>query len=508
MHPTFLERDSQVDAVLGYAAEAAAGTGRLVLVQGEAGGGKSTLLEQVEERLPDATWHWGACDGLFTPLPLAPLRDIADEHRRPAARASRADASRETLFAALLEAVRADPSLTVLVVEDVQWADEATLDLLRFLGGASRRSGRCCSSRFREEDSASSSTLRKALGELARQRATRRVSLAPLSRTRGRAARRRHRPRPGRGAPPHRRQPLLRRRGGRAARTAGSRHPPATRCWPAPSTSTRRPGTCSTSRPWPATASTPRCSAAVADAPEAAYETLVDAGLLVTDGRSLRFRHEIARLSVADAVPEPRRTTLHGRLLAALLERGEGDDSRLAFHAAGAGDTAAVVQHSMGGRPTRRRARLPPGGRRAPPPDPRGRRPTSASTHAPGPRCSTTCPPSSGWSTSGRRRSTGGPRRSGSGRAWATPLHEGNSLRMHARALSRLARGAEARQALDRGARRARAARADARTRAQPWSTSPRSSGTRERPSRRSRRATAPRRSPSSSTFPTCSATC
>ena len=55
----------------------------------------------------------------------------------------------------------------------------------------------------------------------------------------------------------------------------------------------------------------PALLGAVADAPEAAYATLVDAGLLVTDGRSLRFRHEIARLSVADAVPEPRRTTLH-----------------------------------------------------------------------------------------------------------------------------------------------------------------------------------------------------
>ncbi len=63
MHPTFLERDSQVDALLGYAAEADAGAGRLVLVHGEAGGGKSTLLEHAEDHLPDASWHWGACDG-------------------------------------------------------------------------------------------------------------------------------------------------------------------------------------------------------------------------------------------------------------------------------------------------------------------------------------------------------------------------------------------------------------------------------------------------------------
>ena len=48
---SFLEREPQVEVLLGYAAEAAAGTGRLVLVEGEAGVGKSTLLEQVEAKL-------------------------------------------------------------------------------------------------------------------------------------------------------------------------------------------------------------------------------------------------------------------------------------------------------------------------------------------------------------------------------------------------------------------------------------------------------------------------
>ena len=183
MHPTFLERDSQVDALLGYAAEADAGAGRLVLVQGEAGGGKSTLLEQVEARLPDATWHWGACDGLFTPLPLAPLRDIAESIGGPLLAGSRADASRDTLFAALLEAVRNDPGLTVLAFEDVQWADEATLDLLRFLGRRIQKERALLLVTFREEEFGSSGPLRKALGELSRQRATRRVALPPLSRT-------------------------------------------------------------------------------------------------------------------------------------------------------------------------------------------------------------------------------------------------------------------------------------------------------------------------------------
>ena len=68
-----LERQTQLDALTEYAGEARDGQGRLVLVSGEAGVGKSTLVERLEAQVPDARWFWGACDGLFTPRPLAPL---------------------------------------------------------------------------------------------------------------------------------------------------------------------------------------------------------------------------------------------------------------------------------------------------------------------------------------------------------------------------------------------------------------------------------------------------
>src|SRR5262249_3954465 len=76
---TLLERESQLGSLLQYADEARACTGRLVLISGEAGVGKSSLVEELQHRLPEATWAWGACDGLFTPRPLAPLHDIARE---------------------------------------------------------------------------------------------------------------------------------------------------------------------------------------------------------------------------------------------------------------------------------------------------------------------------------------------------------------------------------------------------------------------------------------------
>src|SRR5205823_2677175 len=115
---------------------------------GEAGAGKSALVEHLQSRLRAAAWHWGACDGLFTPRPLGPLFDIADTLGGELLALCRSGAPRDELFSALLRqvssrekaAAEAAPEtgvdrqeLPVLVVEDVHWADEATIDLLRFL---------------------------------------------------------------------------------------------------------------------------------------------------------------------------------------------------------------------------------------------------------------------------------------------------------------------------------------------------------------------------------------
>ena len=67
-----LERDPVLASLRQYAHEAGQGEGRLVLIAGEAGVGKSVLVERFQRDLPDALWSWGACDGLSTPRPLAP----------------------------------------------------------------------------------------------------------------------------------------------------------------------------------------------------------------------------------------------------------------------------------------------------------------------------------------------------------------------------------------------------------------------------------------------------
>src|SRR5215471_11649625 len=129
-----LEREHALASLREYADAAAIGDGRVVLVSGEAGVGKSTLLEHFESVTPGARWLHGACDGLFTPRALGPLFDVAEELGGQLLAASREDAPREELFRLFLAAVSVGDGPSVVAIEDIHWADESTLDLLRFVG--------------------------------------------------------------------------------------------------------------------------------------------------------------------------------------------------------------------------------------------------------------------------------------------------------------------------------------------------------------------------------------
>ena len=90
----------------------------------------------------------------------------------------------------------------------------------------------------------------------------------------------------------------------------------------------------------------PRLVESVADCPLAAVDQALASGLLTVDGARLRFRHEIARLAVEQAISPHRRRLIHARVLDALAAGGCDDDARLAFHAEGAGDGPAVVRYA------------------------------------------------------------------------------------------------------------------------------------------------------------------
>jgi predicted ATPase len=179
-----LERESHLAALHDYAGEARRGEGRLVLVTGESGIGKSALVERLAADLREARWSWGACDGMFTPRPLAPLFDLAGQLGGELADLCRARAAREDLFTALLRQISEPWRLNVLVIEDVHWADEATVDLLRFLGRRIRFVPALLVVTYRDEGLTAGEPLRQALGELANQRSTSRLGASASRRCR------------------------------------------------------------------------------------------------------------------------------------------------------------------------------------------------------------------------------------------------------------------------------------------------------------------------------------
>jgi predicted ATPase len=177
-----LERASFLDTLDEYAAAARQGDGRLVLVSGESGIGKTVLLEEFQRRTTGTRWLWGACDGLLTPRPLGPLFDIAAQAGGAlGSLAGDGGAPRDQLFRAFLAELDAPAPFTVAVIEDVHWADEATLDLLSFAGRRLSRTRALVLATYRDDELADDHPLRLVLGDLATQRGTRRMRLPPLS---------------------------------------------------------------------------------------------------------------------------------------------------------------------------------------------------------------------------------------------------------------------------------------------------------------------------------------
>jgi DNA-binding CsgD family transcriptional regulator/tetratricopeptide (TPR) repeat protein len=128
-----LEREAELAQLAELVDGTSSSGGRVVLVRGEAGIGKSTLINRF---LADIDEHahtlLGACDDLLTPQPFAPVWDMARDETSLSQ--PLADGDRRAVMEAMLDLLSRSLRPTVLVLEDIQWADEATLDLIKFLG--------------------------------------------------------------------------------------------------------------------------------------------------------------------------------------------------------------------------------------------------------------------------------------------------------------------------------------------------------------------------------------
>jgi DNA-binding CsgD family transcriptional regulator/tetratricopeptide (TPR) repeat protein len=339
---SLLERAGFLESLDRYADEARAGDGRFVLVAGEAGIGKTSLVEGSRRRIDDARWLWGACDGAFTPRPLGPLFDIADSLGGELLERCASGSSRNELFAAFLRAIDAETGLTCVVMEDVHWADDATLDLLRYLARRIAPARVLLIATYRDDEIAEGHPLRVTLGDLATHRATRRIWLPPLTRQAVEVLT------DGTGLSP---DEVVRVTGGNPfyvhevlSASPGSVPPPVREAVLARTARLPEPARRTLEAAAVLAASIePSLLASLVRSPD--IEGCLDAGALVSDGGGLRFPHELTRMAVEASIAPHRLALLHGAALRALQATPAGTDhARLAHHAERAGDAPATLR--------------------------------------------------------------------------------------------------------------------------------------------------------------------
>ena len=126
-----LERAADLEVLDSALQEARRGAGSVVLIGGEAGIGKTRLVQSfAHDHRDDARILWGACDDLSTPRTLGPFHDIAIQ-LDGALREAVVDGTRGEVFDAVLDAIADGTATTAAIIEDVHWADGATLDVLK-----------------------------------------------------------------------------------------------------------------------------------------------------------------------------------------------------------------------------------------------------------------------------------------------------------------------------------------------------------------------------------------
>ena len=322
------------------------GLGHTVLVGGEAGIGKTSLLKALASARGDARLWWGGCDALQTPHPLAPLHDVARTTDVAFRRWLSAEGDRAALFDAVLSEMQQGDGPVMFVVEDAHWADEATLDLLKFIGRRIDRARCLLLISYRDDEIATTHPLRGLMGDLPHDLAST-EDLQPLTPSAVEALARR----------------ALRSPAGIHAVTQGN---------PFFVTEILQHGTdgiprgvrdlvlARYARLAPQAREIVRLASVVPARIErwlvesllgctaAALEECLDTGLLTASASELRFRHELARDAVESSLCAPAAQALHAAVLHALEddERAQVPLARLVHHATRAGDAVAILRYA------------------------------------------------------------------------------------------------------------------------------------------------------------------
>lgn len=341
-----LERSHSLAGLETALASASAGRGCVALVSGEAGIGKTSLVEAFIQRHSKRFRQlWGVCDSLFSPRPLGPLHDIALQTGGSLAALLEEAHNRSAIFLAFLDELRRQP--TIAIFEDVHWADESTLDFLRYSGRRVPQTPSLLILTYRDDQLSAQHPLRSVLGDLVATRGAQRISLAPLSEAAVRTLV---------GARPLDAAGLHNLTGGNpffitevlASPTGGI---PAT---------VRDAVLARTARLSESAWAVLEAAAVIGQRVESwllaevtgaearAADECIAAGMLLPQGNLLAFRHALARQTILDTISPLRKLVLHRLALDSLKTNPitAGDLARLAHHAEGSGDHEAVLAYA------------------------------------------------------------------------------------------------------------------------------------------------------------------
>ncbi len=336
-----LERERCLADLAAWLGSATQHGGSIALVAGEAGIGKTALLQEFSVRHRDRRVLWGACDAMLTPRTLAPLHDIVRQTRGPLRAAIASGGSRDTIFTAALDELDRE-SGTLLVLEDMQWADEPTLDLLKFLGRRIHLTRALLVVTFRDEETGPRHPLRAAIGDLphARMRSMQvpplsEFAVAQLASLRGRPGTNVH---AITGGNPFLVIEVLAAKAGTVPVTVRdamlarvARLSPAAR--ELAELVSIIPGK---AEPW--------LIEGAGQTDEAGVEACLGIGIVRDDDGALAFRYELARCALEASLSPARRRSLHDRALSILASRPGITAARLAYHADGARSAQAVLR--------------------------------------------------------------------------------------------------------------------------------------------------------------------
>jgi DNA-binding CsgD family transcriptional regulator/tetratricopeptide (TPR) repeat protein len=346
-----LERDLDLARLAAALAAASAGQGCVALISGEAGIGKTSFVEHfVAAQARAALVLKGNCDALFTPSPLGPLHDIARQFGGERLRSLLEGGSGQAaLFSTFLDLLQSSTKPVVLLIEDIHWADEATLDLIRYLSRRVASLRVLLIATHRDDEIGHLHPLQRLLGNVAGSKALHRIELARLSVDAVRklavggvsdaeALHRRTGGNPffvseivavsGRGIPATVRDAVL-------ARATQLEAPGRSLLELIAVIGTRIEH---------------RMLEQVVARTSDGLAGCISLGMLQPENDGVGFRHELVRDAILEAIEPLQRRKLYRTALQAavkLLRAGRSDLARIAHYAEGAGDAAAVIRYGV-----------------------------------------------------------------------------------------------------------------------------------------------------------------